>query len=743
MPTNDATFQTSIAINGKMDPNILKFLTQLTTEVGKTVKQEKALGTESKKTNDIMGKGMAQATKQAKELSVAMKDMLLPLLGISVAFKGFQTIGDTLQAAIDKFKGAREAAAAFKASIQDVVGKQKLPLWDAFFGKQSENVLARFKSTGPEGTPIYGRGITRAIQNAFVQQHMQASNSLIQSVIEKAVHSQGSLGITPDQVAEIASKWATFIKLQRGRIPPEMISELGLSSVKDLQKMSRGQKEALLLKEFGGMTDVEDLIKENPHMAELLGLKVKESKALGDTGGPLADLQTQGEIVSTGLEMAFLPVLQTISQALDNNLATPMETIKGKVKDLDNEMKKIFTPSEADKKAGYSNDIFANLAKAWREDILPELERDWTIFVKWASDQWANFGKTEFISPGIYVEHPFIQGLKSGAEALLKAAQEIGKISWSAMEAAAVKMGEAAAQISAALSAFGVRTPEQMAADAKQLKEDQESGKINPYAFADGGMINSPQYGLVGEAGPESIIPLRRDSNTLDLLGATFSALGINPSDPNSYGRELFGLGAGGAGGVPGIAGFGGPIRAEAYGPSQGEYTHDTLFGPTGAHLMQGDYAVSPDLSAGHGLGSMFRFTDAGGNVHTGRYADASYRTSGHPNSRTIEEWNGRDLGTVSDLTWFARGGIVSKKMLGWLGEAGKEAVIPLTGNRGKDALAGALGGGGHTFHFSPTINVSGVATSDVVDDLVSELKRNFGNWMEEAHFEHERRSFS
>jgi hypothetical protein len=46
-----------------------------------------------------------------------------------------------------------------------------------------------------------------------------------------------------------------------------------------------------------------------------------------------------------------------------------------------------------------------------------------------------------------------------------------------------------------------------------------------------------------------------------------------------------------------------GAIRAEAYSPSQGEFTHATMFGPGGNRLVQGDYAVSPDLAQGHRLG--------------------------------------------------------------------------------------------------------------------------------------------
>jgi hypothetical protein len=103
MPTTDAVYQTSLSINGKVDDNIFKGLQKIDTETGKIVKQEKELGVESKKSFELLGKGMAEATVKTKELGLVMKDMLIPLLGISVAFKGFTTVGDTIQAAIDKF----------------------------------------------------------------------------------------------------------------------------------------------------------------------------------------------------------------------------------------------------------------------------------------------------------------------------------------------------------------------------------------------------------------------------------------------------------------------------------------------------------------------------------------------------------------------------------------------------------------------------------------------------------------
>jgi hypothetical protein len=155
-------------------------------------------------------------------------------------------------------------------------------------------------------------------------------------------------------------------------------------------------------------------------------------------------------------------------------------------------------------------------------------------------------------------------------------------------------------------------------------------------------------------------------------------------------GAGIYGGAAGG-----GTTGAGGPIRAEVYGPSVGERGHAQMFGFDNQPLVMGDYAVSPNLAAGHPKYARFSFTDAGGQVHIGRYADTSMHAPNVPNVNVIEGWNQKDLGTVSNLTWLAKGGIVRRPTMAVLGESGPEKVTPLNGSSA----------GNHTFNF--TINVA------------------------------------
>src|SRR5260221_12608249 len=88
-------------------------------------------------------------------------------------------------------------------------------------------------------------------------------------------------------------------------------------------------------------------------------------------------------------------------------------------------------------------------------------------------------------------------------------------------------------------------------------------------------------------------------------------------------------------------------MRAMAYGPSQGEYTHDTLNGPLG-RLQQGDLAVSPDSQGTFPIGSYADVVDP----RTGQVVLSNQRIADHsfikpqvPTHGSFEVWNGQDMG--------------------------------------------------------------------------------------------------
>lgn len=780
--TTDLVYQTSISINGKVDDSLLKALQAVDKGTGQIVKQEQNLGRESKKAGDAVKKSLSEMTAKTKELGIAMKDLLLPILGISVAFKGLATIGDVFQAAIDKARGAREAVNAYKATLRDIYGKNA-PRAEKMFTEQQTDFLSRAMGMIDEkGNPIYTKGLIRNIQEKLSRAHIRPGEDMIRAVLERAVSEKGGLGITNAETEEVISKIRNFVMTPAARLSPDDLTALGINTKEErkaVSAMSARAKAEFIQRKFGAYRDIENLIQGEPITAEAMAVHARKMAALGEAGGPLAELQQEGEIVSESLELAFLPALKVIADGIRTMLDEPMRGVKDRISEIATEMQNIFSPSDKSDPTGRWHKLTTGIGKdmtlwdrmkqGW-DDMIRQMQEDWKHFTEWAGGQWANWKRyahaTEFISPGVYVEkHPmeariddFIQGIIDNAVHLGKIAADIGQISWTVMQSAVVDLASAAKELVIAVQNFNLGrfifgTPPTYVPgsteEAKTLDEQyrafEERLESKPGfggAHALGGFINEPQYGLIGEAGPESIIPLKQDANTLSILGATLANLQINPFDPNAYGHEMFdamratfGLGAG-YGGPPGFSGYSGGIYYTEYGPAvpgdqPGGPTYDynsyhrigAWPGITGP-LEPGDVALGYGAQSFYGVSPGQTFVDTRGN--TVRFADRS--GSGNPMNE--------------DVFRMAAGGIVSRRILSWLGESGKEAVVPLEGNKGRRAL-GSLGSKEHHFHFNPTINISGIASQEVAEYMMEEMERRFANFLDRAAFEHDRTAFN
>ena len=85
-------------------------------------------------------------------------------------------------------------------------------------------------------------------------------------------------------------------------------------------------------------------------------------------------------------------------------------------------------------------------------------------------------------------------------------------------------------------------------------------------------------------------------------------------------------------------------------------------------------------------------------------------------------------------INWYAKGGIFNAPSIIGVGEAGKEAVVPLSGSAMRpfaDAIARAQGGsGGGSVEQHITINAyinNDLDIDNVIDQLTRKLKRNGG----------------
>ena len=83
-------------------------------------------------------------------------------------------------------------------------------------------------------------------------------------------------------------------------------------------------------------------------------------------------------------------------------------------------------------------------------------------------------------------------------------------------------------------------------------------------------------------------------------------------------------------------------------------------------------------------------------------------------------EFAGQLVSDFLDVTPFADGGLVTRPTLALIGEAGPEAVVPISGNSGSGLPPGLTGG--DTF---VTVNVTGVSGEEVVEAINREIRNN------------------
>lgn len=128
------------------------------------------------------------------------------------------------------------------------------------------------------------------------------------------------------------------------------------------------------------------------------------------------------------------------------------------------------------------------------------------------------------------------------------------------------------AAVSAALNGLAARinsTPAPSVSASAPSSSGRRGGP-KPVAYANGGQVNRPHLGLVGEAGPEMIIPLSsgRRNRAMELFNRTASLLGVRPyAEGGLAGAEPIVPGYGSSSPAVSLAGtMGGTIKGSANG---------------------------------------------------------------------------------------------------------------------------------------------------------------------------------
>ncbi|GAC41255.1 tape measure protein [Paenibacillus popilliae] len=209
-------------------------------------------------------------------------------------------------------------------------------------------------------------------------------------------------------------------------------------------------------------------------------------------------------------------------------------------------------------------------------------------------------------------------------------------------------------------------------------KEAGQEAASGARAYARGGFVTTPHIGLVGEAGPEAIIPLsagKRDRG-LELWERAGRMLGVRP--------YAFG-GIVGAISAPETRAFkegkeaGQQVASGARAYARGGFVPPPHIGLVGE---AGPEAIIP-LSAGKRDRGLELWERVGSMLGVRPYAFGGIVGAiSAPETRAFQEGKEAGQEAASGARAYARGGFVTTPHIGLVGEAGPEAIIPLSAGK-------------------------------------------------------------
>jgi len=292
-----------------------------------------------------------------------------------------------------------------------------------------------------------------------------------------------------------------------------------------------------------------------------------------------------------------------------------------------------------------------------------------------------------------------------------------------------------------------------------------------PVPHAEGGIFDQPHVGMVGESGPEAIVPLSQSGDVIEQL---FGWMGVQKhaedtrakleksEDSTQKMQELFatlpeltaqivqefqamaqmsaaGLGLGsGYGGGGGMTEYGASVPGDQPGGPTYDYNSFHGIGAYTQHLVPGqDVAMHPEYAESH--------------YHI-RPLDFYVSDKDHMRHRWADVTGSKEFGN-EDLYRGALGGLVTRPISALLGEAGPEAVIPLDRTPSSrqileyaEAAMGRSGSGEGNIvnNFSPTIHISGGGEVGMgVAQALAHAQELFESAMEDILRRHRREMFA
>jgi hypothetical protein len=768
MPDNQTLHTTRIEIGGDIQASLTAAIQQAAAGLKKIELGAVNVGKEGKKGFAKLSESMVMAEVAAKGLKTAMIEMLLPLLGITLAFKGFETINNQIETLASNAEKAEMRTSDLAAAIEQMphfrgISKEALEKEIGYVDKLSASV-----STFSKG--IIGAGTIKS-GTTELYRHFQPTHSQIEPIMDVvAAYLVGSKKgkATPEDAADAGTRVGEALKSGKFGSIADIVGSFSRAEMKKIKEMSYAQRVELFKnKALYGQSNIAEFAKtfQGKLAIERTIIKKQGIKA----GDQWKEVQEKGEMVSLKLTGLFTSVFEKTGEIFNQTFGGILDWIdanEGKLKDV---IDSIFNPTPG-------NDIFKQLGDMWNTffDKFTSDHPEVQTFLDW---MWKRFDDIKAGIAGMKVAwDSFTAGFTkafAGAEKLDTDA--LGLLGKTAVTDSFEIYGHQIEGVTQSFRQLGefIAKPENQEG-FRQIGEF--FGKLAKYEWDNiiGG-INKLATALQAVADVLGKIVQKVDDiqNWPKPITDWFtSSAGAVPKQPAAGGPKAMspGLGkiaspstmtgsnGGDSGGTGGIQftryGYDGdPDGDPASGNQPGHFVGHGIGNRNNALIDSQSISLSPDVAArlGASAGSRIAFNSEGksfeGTWDDTTRADLTNRFDVYDPQNRLMDYDGA-MGSVSKL---ARGGIVNDKLLSWLGESGPEAVIPL--RRNDPNALGLMGQAAQATGYSDSnsgvtvsigkIEIHGGNPHEMREHLDDYMRREFPRHLNDAFEEHRRRNFN
>lgn len=778
MPDNQTTHTTRIEIGGDVQASLAAAIQQAAAGLKKIEASAVKVGHASKEHFGALTKQLEIMKLGAEKAKMAFTEMLLPLLGISLAFKGFESISGQIETLASNAEKAEMRTADLAATIQQMPHFQGITKEDLEKEISYVDTLAAHVNKYSKGMVSGGmaKGAATELLRHFQATHAQLE-PLTNIVASYLVGSKKGTATSAD-ATDAGARLGEALKSGRFMGIADMVGSFSRAQMKIIKEMSYAQRiDFVKAHALYGTQTIAEISKTGPGQLAILRNQVAKDGI--KAGEQWKEVQLKGELISLKFTGMFNAVFYRLGDLFNKTFGGVLDWIDQNQDKLKGVIDSIFDPKPG-------QDIFAKLGGMWNEFFI-KFKTDNPTFAAGLDYAWARFQDIQTAVAGIGdAWNAFTTGFSKGfAGAEQLDTKGIGVLVDEAKTGFFAILGDQMRGVTEAFKAFGefLSKPETLKAfeqlgslfgSLAKFEWNSVIGSINTLSKAVQSLADT-LGNLIAKA--DSVKTLATPSlNVLGrILGLPDFTLGTaiikswtqpavpGPSSPPKPGiatpSPLPGIGGGEAGGM-GAAALGVPIPVTvthyAY---AGDSTPDRFsaagIGNRGNRLTPlTSFAVTDSVAKelGLSLGQPMQASFDGQSL-VGYYDDTAPQSDARvdiydPAGAFGSGAAGNSWSTQGRVAAMAGGGIVNSRLLSWIGESGPEAVIPMRRNdpralglMSQAADATGYGGmGGITIH----LNISGGGNAhEIAHHLDNYMRREFPRHLNDAFMEHKRRNFN